>query len=82
MSIMECPSSGGPQSIEHMWQDFLKNFSPSQPCSFHLLCPCYKCSSLYKTSQCFTSLGWIPVECAGSPSVHSLQLTTHFLITL
>ena len=29
---------------DHMWKHFLNNFSPTDPCSFHFICPCCRCS--------------------------------------
>ena len=29
---------------KHLWDHFMVNFNPNQSCSFHLLCPCHRCS--------------------------------------
>ena len=31
-----------------MWSHFLDNFNPDIPCTFHFLCPCTKCTKLYR----------------------------------
>ena len=31
-----------------MWSHFLDNFDPDIPCSYHFLCPCTKCTKLYR----------------------------------
>ena len=28
---------------QFLWEYFIQNFDPDNPCSFHLLCPCAKC---------------------------------------
>ena len=28
----------------YLWEHFTSHFYPDQTCSFHLLCPCYRCS--------------------------------------
>ena len=30
----------------HVWSIFNSNFNPNNPCTFHTLCPCHKCSSI------------------------------------
>ena len=32
--------------IQFFWHRFLQSFDPCRPCSFHLVCPCSRCSSL------------------------------------
>ena len=31
---------------EIFWAKFISNFDPENPCSYHYLCPCYKCSTI------------------------------------
>ena len=31
---------------DHLWVNFRANFDSNLPCSFHLLCPCNRCSKL------------------------------------
>ena len=34
------------QIKQYFWNIFLSQFDPSLPCSFHVVCPCFKCSHL------------------------------------
>ena len=43
------------QLVKYLWQNFLAKFSFDFPCTFHLLCPCYRCSNL-PTSSNFINL--------------------------
>ena len=43
------------QVVNYFWYQFLANFNSNFPCTFHLLCPCYRCSSL-PTRRNFNSL--------------------------
>jgi len=36
---------------QFLWDHFMRTFKSDNPCSFHLLCPCSKCSSLSVTSN-------------------------------
>ena len=44
-------SSLSSQLKTFMWSEFLKNFNPDLPCSYHLICPCCKCASKPPLSQ-------------------------------
>jgi len=34
------------QLTKHLWDHFTVNFNSDQSCTFHFLCPCYRCSRL------------------------------------
>ena len=34
------------QLIQHLWTHFYNNFNSDRSCTFHLLCPCHRCSSV------------------------------------
>ena len=37
-----------------LWSHFGTHFDSSDPCSFHFLCPCFKCSNISKPSNFFS----------------------------
>ena len=39
----------------YLWEHFTSHFNTDQTCSFHLLCPCYRCSRVIPTNFNF---GW------------------------
>ena len=43
-------SSAISQIKRFFWLHFTSNFNPSEPCSYHLVCPCHKCTST--SSRC------------------------------
>ena len=38
--------------IKYMWSNFMHTFDPHNPCTFHLLCPCSRCSQK-PTTPCY-----------------------------
>ena len=40
------------------WSHFLQNFDPSNPCTFHMMCPCSKCLNHHSTVN-FKPLCWL-----------------------
>jgi len=40
---------------EYFWGHFTSHFDSNDPCSFHVLCPCYRCSSIPQTA-CHSNL--------------------------
>ena len=47
---LSLPTSSLHSSLkEYLWSHFISHFDSSNPSSFHVLCPCCKCSSLPKT---------------------------------
>ena len=36
---------------DYLWTQFSINFDSERPCTFHILCPCYRCSSLPVSSN-------------------------------
>ena len=43
------------QLVKYLWYNFSANFNSEFPCTFHLLCPCHRCSNL-PTSRNFNNL--------------------------
>ena len=39
------------QISDYLWTQFSINFDSERPCTFHILCPCYRCSSLPVSSN-------------------------------
>ena len=39
----------------YFWKHFIEHFDSSNPCTFHLLCPCSRCSNIPRPA-CFTEL--------------------------
>ena len=35
-----------------LWSHFVTNFDPARPCSFHLVCPCSRCSHFPLSHNC------------------------------
>jgi len=55
------------QLFNFMYNHFIQHFDAGSPCTFHYLCPCFKCSN-FPTPPCFHSL-----QGASSSSIPSGQ---------
>lgn len=49
IDLTNSPASIKATITDFLWTHFEANFDPTNPCTFHFLCPCNNCSSLHST---------------------------------
>ena len=70
------------QLIKILWCNLLSYFDPSHPCSFHVICPCCKCSQIPVKSILLNMVVifyffWVSIEHVDIPSVQQVSLLPH-----